>query len=233
MSNRRGILKRVRCLLYPYTELRVYRHSVQSAAAFPADAIVSCGRREVLREFESTESWHSKSEFVSSGAARLVAGEKFYSVSENGLLLHWGWLIENQSSAFLTEVNQQARLPEHSGVFYDFYSHPVARGRGLNQRTLSTMLNHASQIPNLQYVYIFVEADNGPSRHVIEKLGFDYQHSLFRQRYLIFSRQWRASQGDTNEPANGRCGSGERHAMLPQSVPDSLVVVSTTDCVLC
>ncbi len=227
MSHRRGVLNRLRRLLYSHTELRVYRHTVQSAAAFREDANVSCGRAEALREFEATESWHSRSEFVSSGVSRLAAGEKFFSVSVNGRLMHWGWMIEKQQSAFLTEVKQWTELPDHCGVLYDFYSHPEARGRGLYQRSLATMLKHASRIPTLQYVYIFVEADNGPSRHVIEKLGFDYQRSLFRQRCLIFSRRWGTSADDRNESANGTCSSN-RHA-VSQSVPESLLVVGAAD----
>lgn len=227
MSHRRSILNRLRRLLFSHTELRVYRHTVQSATVFPADEIVSRDRAQALREFEETESWHSASEFVSSGVARLATGEKFYSVSENGLLLHWGWMIEKQKSAFLTEVSQWTELPDHSGVLYDFYSHPEARGRGLYQRTLATMLNHASRIPNLQYVYIFVEADNGPSRHVIEKLGFDYQYSLCRQRYLVFSRRWRPSASERNKSANETCSSN-RHT-VSQSAPEALLVVGAAD----
>lgn len=229
MPHRRSMLNRLRSLLYSDTELRVYRHSVRSAATFHEYANVACGRAEALREFEAMESWHTESEFLSSGVARIVAGEKFYSVSENGRLLHWGWLIEKQKSAFLTEVKQSTELPEHSGVLYDFYSHPGARGRGLYQRTLSTMLKHASRIPHLQYVYIFVEADNGPSRHVIEKLGFDYQYSLCRQRCLIFSRRWRTSADDSKESASGRCSSDEDRLTVSQSAPEPLVVVGAAD----
>ena len=80
-------------------------------------------------------------------------------------------------------MQQGFEFPEHSAVLYDFYTDPDERGRGLYQRTIQRIIQDALQrIEGLRYVYISVLADNRPSRHVIEKLGFDYQCSLFLNR---------------------------------------------------
>jgi RimJ/RimL family protein N-acetyltransferase len=43
--------------------------------------------------------------------------------------------------------------------------------------------------------YIYVYADNGPSRHVIEKIGFAHVGSLVQDRRLLSVRQYPVSAG--------------------------------------
>ena len=105
-------------------------------------------------------------------------------------LLHYGWLIERQTESVISEVGQTNYLPADAAVLADYYSHPLARGRGLYQKSLSQMLHDAAAIQGTRRIYIGVMADNGPSRHVIEKLGFVYQYSFFRQRRPHATRLW-------------------------------------------
>jgi RimJ/RimL family protein N-acetyltransferase len=42
----------------------------------------------------------------------------------------------------------------------------------------------AANIAGTEFIYISVVADNAPSRHSIEKAGFEYQSSLYRKVVL-------------------------------------------------
>jgi RimJ/RimL family protein N-acetyltransferase len=75
-------------------------------------------------------------------------------------------------------------------VLYDFFTHPRMRGRGLYQQALYQILHDAVETPGIKKVYIMVLADNAPSRHVIEKVGFTYECSLFRQKRLGKTTTW-------------------------------------------
>jgi len=81
-------------------------------------------------------------------------------------------------------------LPPDSAVLAAFYSHPRARGRGLYRMALAQMLHDATSIAGATRIYVWVTADNSPSRHVIEKLGFVYQGSFFQRKRPTGTARW-------------------------------------------
>ena len=93
-------------------------------------------------------------------------------------------------------------LPVGSVALYDFYSHPDFRGRGLYRATISHMLQQAFADEAIEYAYISVLADNVPSRHVIEKVGFEYQGSFFWQRRFGSERKWASPSFSLSEAAS-------------------------------
>ena len=108
-------------------------------------------------------------------------------------MLHYGWLIESQTSAFLTEVQQSFQYPEGSAILYDFFTEVNARGQGLFQMSLHQMLHDIRTLHGVRYIYCAVLATNRPSRHVIEKLGFSYQCSLGLSKMFGRHRHWRSA----------------------------------------
>jgi RimJ/RimL family protein N-acetyltransferase len=60
---------------------------------------------------------------------------------------------------------------------------------------LARMIRDAAAIPGLGEIYISVRADNGPSRRVIEKLGFVYHHSFHERRRFGSVRRWSTGAG--------------------------------------
>jgi RimJ/RimL family protein N-acetyltransferase len=162
-------------------------------------------RRDCLADllsYEPAEAWQpAKDEFLRQAAEGLESGAHIYTYAKDGRLLHYGWLIERQTESVLTEVGQTHYLPPSAAVLADFYTHPLARGRGLYQQSLSQMLHDAADIPGTRRIYIGVMADNGPSRHVIEKLGFVYQYSFFKRRRPTGTHRW------SNAPESPRSAS--------------------------
>ena len=130
--------------------------------------------------FQVRESWHSKSAFLASAIQRLEEGETVYTVCREGILLHFGWLIERQQKAHFSEVGAEYQYPEPGAVLYDFYTDPTARGQGLYQKTITRMLRDLSDNEKVNTAYISCLAENHPSKHVIEKLGFRKISSITR-----------------------------------------------------
>ncbi len=190
--NIKSIINILQCFIPSMVEMRIYRYALASSQQFEPKA----GRMEKnsianLLKFYATESWQDKQLFASSVLHRLENGEHCYSFSSNNKLLHYGWLIEEQRDSFISEVQQNYQYPPKSAVLYDFYTSPCARGQGLYQENIKQIILDASMLENVEYIYISVKADNAPSRHVIEKLGFEYQESLFNYKWLGFSKKWK------------------------------------------
>ena len=108
----------------------------------------------------------------------------------------------DQADHYMTEVCQSLTLPRASVVLYNFYSHPIFRGRGLYRATIGHMLHEAFADESTRYAYIGVLADNLPSRHVIETMGFEYQGSFFWKRCFGIERKWSSLEFAQSEAAD-------------------------------
>ena len=145
-----------------------------------------------LLMFDEQQSWATRQNFLSSALARLEQGEQCYTYAENGLLLHYGWKIPRQTTSRFSEVQQSYTYAEAGTVLYDFYTHPSARGLGLYQQNLIYLIGRHAQfcrdessgsaVGEGSNLYISVLADNGPSRHAIEKVGFQQIDSIIRHK---------------------------------------------------
>lgn len=177
----RRVANRARTLLQRLssTELRIYRFSASDARALPHERSFNRDNLSDLVAFEPSESWHTTESFLTKALGYLGEGMHSYTFVANGLFVHSGWLVPRQEKAFFSEVDRSYKYPPGTAVLFDFYTHPKARGMGLYQRALRQMLRDAAEIDGTKWIYISVLADNGPSRHVIEKIGFNYVESVF------------------------------------------------------
>jgi CelD/BcsL family acetyltransferase involved in cellulose biosynthesis/RimJ/RimL family protein N-acetyltransferase len=179
-----SLWRRLRRYGYERREYRVYRYA---PAAVPKP-VAAAMRRDCLRDlilYAPTESWQPRlDEFLRTAAERLEKGEHVYTLVQDGRLACWGWMIEQQAQAFISEVGQTLEMPPSSTVLYDYYTHPGYRGRGLYQQALMQMAYDAANIPGVQYIYIGALKDNRASCRAIEKTGFEYQRSLVAVRRL-------------------------------------------------
>jgi len=182
--------------VYRRREMLVYRYAVQDIPAFEPEFVMSRDNLDDLLAYHPAEAWQTRNGFLRAALQRIEAGLHAYTHAEDGRLLHYGWLIERQEKSFLTEVRQEFRFRANSACVFDFYTVPCARGRGLYQANLQTMLADAARIPDTGSIYITVLANNGPSRHVIEKVGFTYDTSLLERVWLGRATRWTAARTD-------------------------------------
>ena len=204
-----ALARRGRDWVHRHHELRVYAIDASRVPdmADPPDRV----RRDQigdLLQFEPAESWQSRRDLFAAALERFGNGEHLYSHAEAGRLLHYSWLIERQGRTLLNEVGQELDLPPDSAMLYDDYTDPGARGRGLQTESMRARLRDAARAPGTKAIFITVLADNGPSRHVIEKVGFEYQGSLFEEVRWGRVRRWRtgfealaATAGNDGAPA--------------------------------
>lgn len=185
-----------------HREFRVYRADRELAARFDFDPRVRCNEIPHLLAFEPGESWQSRDGFLSTALERIEHGVSAFTVSIDGRLAHSGWLAANQVSSHMTEVGQTMSFPPNSAALFDFYSHPDFRGAGLYRATIGHMLKAAFSAETTDYAYISVLADNRPSRHVIESMGFAYQGSYFWESRFGAERKWSSEGMATVEAAN-------------------------------
>ena len=181
-----GLTNRLRSRL----ETRVYSMSREAALSLPAESRMHKDDLSSLLEFRADSGWRSRQLFLSESLKKIEKGEHVYTLVADGMLAHYGWLIEEQRTNRFPEVGLECAFPAGTAVLYDFFSHPAARGKGYYQSSLRQMARDAANLPGTQRILISVMADNGPSRHVIEKVGFQYIGSLFLEQKLGRVRRW-------------------------------------------
>lgn len=183
--------------LHSTREFRVYRCS--RASIVPPGRHQHVHRNAVrdLLQFMPGEPWQSRNTFLSRALMRLEQGETVFTITHGDRLAHSGWMVK-QTESYMTEVKQTMRLLPGSVAFYDFYTDPEFRGRGLYRSAVEHMLTEAFADDSIQHVYISVLADNLPSRHVIESVGFEYLTSYFWSCHLGTERTW--EKGKPVEP---------------------------------
>ncbi len=177
------------------TEFRVYAYAPEDVQHLPHPQVMSIDNLDALLAFKPMAEYQTQQGFLARALHQLEAEQHCYTLVENDCLIHYGWLGLRQKQARLSEVGQNFIYDEpENAVLYDFFTHPQARGRGLYQQALYQILHDAAAVPGVKKIYIMVLADNGPSRHVIEKVGFTYQGSLFRQKRLGKTTNWTTNE---------------------------------------
>jgi CelD/BcsL family acetyltransferase involved in cellulose biosynthesis/GNAT superfamily N-acetyltransferase len=131
----------------------------------------------------------SRTEFLKTALDRLEDGQSVFTFADGGRLLHYSWLIP-EASRVGSEYGHSIDTPDRPAVLWDDYTHPAARGLGLHQESLAARLSVARSYDRPRRAVIGVRADNGPSRHNIEKAGFTPWASAWVERRLGRVRRW-------------------------------------------
>lgn len=181
------LLKR---FVHEQREYRIYRYAAEVVPR-PLGGIMHRDCLQDLILYAPAEAWQPpRDQFLREVARHLEEGGHVYTHVEGGRLAHYGWLIEGQREAFVSQVGQQLELPPDSAVLYNFYTHPEHRGKGFYQHALAQMTYDAANIAGTKHVYIGALKENATSCQVIEKVGFQYRQSLFQRRCLGRVKRW-------------------------------------------
>ncbi len=187
----RTIFKNIKNRVYEHKECRMYSFDVRRISSLENPNVMKVDSVVDLLKYRPVEAWQdTTSQFHQKVLRRFEEGVHSYSFADDEILLHYGWLIERQEVSGVYEVEQSFNLPKNTAVLFDYYTHPKARGQKLYQKAILQGLHDAAKIPETEQVFIGVLADNEPSRHVIEKLGFKYEGSLFKETRFGFVKKW-------------------------------------------
>jgi CelD/BcsL family acetyltransferase involved in cellulose biosynthesis len=171
-------------------EIRIYSRDTTGVPVSASPRLIRCNSPEHLLRYEPGESDPPLRRFLSTSLHRIEGGLRIYTYAENGSLLCYGWLVERQAKAFLSEVSQELGLPGNSAYLCDFRAFPRGRGGELFATFLRTMLHDAACIPGTVRTFVSVSVDDTTLRDAVEQLGFAYEGSLFEQVRLGRARRW-------------------------------------------
>jgi Acetyltransferase (GNAT) domain len=191
------LLNAGRSRLWYCRELRIYRYPLDESPPLVLPTIFRRNCLDDLRYYEcSAKEQQTPDVYRRMAVERRAQGFHLYTFVEGGRLLHYAWLIERQTRGEDGWVDQVYFPPPETAVLFDHFTHPLARGRGLYYQALCRLLHDARDVARARLAYVTVFGSNLPSRHVIEKVGFQHQVSLFKERRLIWSKRYAVSAGE-------------------------------------
>jgi len=199
VSGSRAVLAAVGRHLWSRRELRIYRCSAERIRALSHPRLL---QRDRWEDFHYCQMWSydhlSRQEYLAVlEERRHIAGNHFYSLVENGVLVHYGWLTARQERAPDAAIGLEFMPPPGSASVWDYFTHPSARGRGLYRDSLLQCMHDAVELDGASQVFVYVYADNAISRRVIEKVGFEYHGSLVLERRLLRTKRFSTAPSDT------------------------------------
>jgi RimJ/RimL family protein N-acetyltransferase len=178
-------------------ELRVYCYPLEGSPPLPRPAIFERNRFDDLEYYERTDKYQPTPEVYRKMALeRKTQGFHLYTFVQERRLLHYGWLIERQTRGEDDWVQQAYFPPPDTSVLFDHFTHPSARGKGLYFQALCRLLHDARDLAGARQAYVTVFGSNAPSRHVIEKVGFHHEGSLYKERKLFWSTRYSVGAHD-------------------------------------
>src|SRR5581483_3055343 len=126
-------------------------------------------------------------------------GDHSFTVVEDGVLVHYGWIQSDAPAIEFPEIGAAMALPPRSGVIYDVYTEPRARGRGLQRRGARRRVRLAFALGAAQ-VFTGVVESNVPSRRATEGAGYRAVARLVTVHRLARRRTWE------EPPVEAACG---------------------------
>jgi RimJ/RimL family protein N-acetyltransferase len=178
----------LRSVFWRRLELRFYMMRAERVRSLPDPRPCRRDCFEDLQHYERFSYYQlDKDAYVLLAEERRKSGGHLYTRVEDGVLAHYGWLMERQEAHEDRRIGRGVRFPEGSAVLRDFATHPSVRGRGLYRETLWQCLHDAVTEYGASEVWIYVDWDNRVSRRVIEKIGFEYQGSISKERVLLWT----------------------------------------------
>jgi len=151
----------------------LYRLPAAAARAFTADSVLTRDAIDDLCLYEPVDpAARTRREFCSQALDRLESGHHVYTFVENGQLVHHAWLINAQQLG-ANDLGQEPLVEPHAAILHSTYTHPRARERDLETRSIMQRAKEAATLGPADWVYILVPRDGGSARRNVERLGFE------------------------------------------------------------
>jgi len=123
----------------------------------------------------------SKSQFLLEASQRLEAGGQVYTLVENGILLHCGWISLPPKGDADRRKSDALEYPPDSCLLWDDYTHPEGHGRRLPGLSLEQRLHDAAMLPGVKTILIKVEADESRAADGLGGAEIRYFGTLTRE----------------------------------------------------
>lgn len=179
------------------SELRVYGLDLARIDGLPNPGLMTRDRFADLECYEQADRRQfTRDELLAAARERMGQGHHLYTRVEDGVLVHYGWLIDRQERGEDAALGLVFFPPPHSAALYDYFTHPRARGRGLYRDALFQILHDARDLAGAERAYIYVYDDNPASWRVVERVGFQHEGSLVKERRLFSVKRYATGRID-------------------------------------
>jgi CelD/BcsL family acetyltransferase involved in cellulose biosynthesis len=101
----------------------------------------------------------STTQFLFEASRNLEAGDRAYTLVENGVLLHCSWINQSPDGRS-PDDGYVFDYPPGSCLVWDDYVHPEARGRGLTRLSLEQRLHDAAMLPGIDTILVSIDAND-------------------------------------------------------------------------
>lgn len=130
----------------------------------------------------------TRRDLCSEALKRFSAEDTLYSITKEGILVHYGWMSKRGTEHRFPEVDAVLNSGLDGIRLYDSYTEPEFRRQGLFQRNLKKMVRDARE-RGAKEVYIAISHDDLSARCAIEKIGFSLLRTFSRRRFLWISKR--------------------------------------------
>ncbi|MFH0925720.1 MAG: GNAT family N-acetyltransferase [bacterium] len=149
---------------------------------------INVQRYDDILRYTGSNPWHPREAFILEAKKRFGLGDILYSICDDGILVHYGWMTKGGRRHTLSCINMSFNSPVNSIILYDFYTEPAFRGRGFYKRNLRKMISDGFNL-GVKDIYISAEHDNHVSRRAIESVGFKPYRCFNKLRFLFWSKK--------------------------------------------
>ncbi len=162
-------------------ELRVYRFDRQSIENFQRHAHISCNSLSHLLSIAIDSTWQTNNNFLSKALIRLESDEQVFTMQIDDRIVGYAWAAWHQTQWPVIELNQNFNLPPASVVLHDCSFHSAYANDKLCLTMISHLLHEIFTDTQIQSVYFFLPIEAQAVIQCLEKMGFQYQGSMYRQ----------------------------------------------------
>ncbi|MBI9063365.1 MAG: GNAT family N-acetyltransferase [Marinilabiliaceae bacterium] len=184
-----GTLSKLILFVYARENYIYYRLLIDdvSQTNFQSDKSININNYSDLLLYNESNAWLKKRDLLSRALKRFSSEEILYTIVENKMLVHYGWMTKGGKQHRLPELDMVFDSPANSIILHDFFIDPNFREQGLYTKTIEKMLIECRKF-GYEEIFIMASEKKIPSRSVIEKIGFKVYRKFRRIKVLGFVR---------------------------------------------
>jgi hypothetical protein len=151
-----------------------------------SDKSININSYSDLLLYNDSNPWLQKADLLSQALRRFSSGETVYTIVENGVLVHYGWMDSCGKQHRFTEGDMVFDTPKNSIVLYDFFTDPNFPKQRLFTKTLEKMLIECRKF-DTEEIFIATSDNNILPRDIIGT-GFEFYRKYQRIKVLGYVR---------------------------------------------
>lgn len=172
----RRFLGRAAGWIHSRSETCLYSIPAARAVHFQTNPLIQRNSLGDLLLYQPDKTSPSRRDFVASVIARIEAGQRLYTATENDRLTYCAWLAEHPSE----ELTSNLRLSPDSAAILQDGNFPEQ----IAPQALATLLKDAASLPKIKTIHIPIPADDAQTRALLERFGMTCVGSLFTRTFF-------------------------------------------------